>query len=102
MVRKKRHLALILHGERAFLPSVRHLVNWVREKGHIVTPRVTWEPGDATELARDMVARGVDTVVACGGDGTVNEVLNGITGADVALGIIPLGTANDFARQAGI
>jgi diacylglycerol kinase (ATP) len=41
-------------------------------------------------------------VAAVGGDGTVNEVVNGLDGYDVPLGIIPLGTANDFARQVGI
>src|SRR6478735_1029527 len=52
--------------------------------------------------AREAKIAGVDTIVACGGDGTVNEVLNGIQGTTVALGIIPAGTANDFARQVGI
>jgi lipid kinase YegS len=99
---ESRHLALILHGERAFLPAVRHLVSWVREKGHVVTPRVTWEPGDGVTFAREMAERGVDAVIACGGDGTANEVLNGLGGTDVPMGIIPLGTANDFARQVGI
>jgi diacylglycerol kinase (ATP) len=99
---KKRHLVLVLHGERAFLPTVRHLVDWVREKGHVVEPLVTWESGDAERITREAAMRGVDVIVACGGDGTVNEVLNGLTGFDVPLGIIPLGTANDFARQVGI
>jgi lipid kinase YegS len=81
---------------------VRHLVEWVREKGHNVRVRVTWEKDDAEALAREAAAAGVDTVVAAGGDGTVNEVINGLAGSDVAFGIIPLGTANDFARQTGI
>jgi diacylglycerol kinase (ATP) len=101
-MRKKRHLALILHGARADLPALRHLVEWVRAKGHVVRPRVTWEAGDGAELAREAVAAGVDTVVACGGDGTVNEVLNGLDGSDVPMGIVPIGTANDFAKQVGI
>ena len=64
--------------------------------------RVTWETGDGAMFAREAIEAGVDSIVACGGDGTVNEVLNGIEGTAVALGIIPAGTANDFARQVGI
>jgi len=97
--RKRRHIALVVHGARAEVPGLRHLVEWVRAKGHTVRARVTWEAGDGTMLAREAVAAGADTVVACGGDGTVNEVLNGLEGTRVALGIIPAGTANDFARQ---
>ena len=95
-------IALIVHGARAEHPPLRHLVEWVREKGHNVRVRVTWEPGDAEGLAREAAAVGVDVVVAGGGDGTVNEIVNGLDGSDVALGIVPLGTANDFARQTGI
>ena len=74
----------------------------MRAKGHVVRPRVTWERGDGAMFAREAIEAGADTIVACGGDGTVNEVLNGIEGTTVALGIIPAGTANDFARQVGI
>ena len=95
-------ITLILHGARAEHPPLRHLVEWVREKGHNVRVRVTWEKGDAEVLAREAAAAGPDVVVAVGGDGTVNEVVNGLDGSDVAFGIIPIGTANDFARQTGI
>ena len=95
-------ITLILHGARADHPPLRHLVEWVREKGHNVRVRVTWEKGDAEVLAREAAAAGPDVVVAVGGDGTVNEVVNGLDGSDVAFGIIPIGTANDFARQTGI
>ena len=101
-MRTHRHYSLIIHGTRAALPELRHLVEWVRAKGHRVAPHVTWEPGDAARFARRAARRGVDAVIAVGGDGTVNEVLNGLSGSDVPLGIIPVGTANDFARQAGI
>lgn len=99
---RRRDLGLVLHGARADLPEVRHLVQWVREKGHTVRPRVTWEPGDGERYARELAHAGVDTVLACGGDGTANEVINGLDGLDTAFGLIPIGTANDFARQVGI
>ena len=100
--RRKRHLALVIHGARADFPGLRHVVEWVRAKGHTIRARVTWEPGDGAVLAREAIEAGADTVIACGGDGTVNEVVNGLDGTKVALGIIPAGTANDFARQVGI
>jgi diacylglycerol kinase (ATP) len=93
---------MIIHGSRADYADVRHLVSWVRDKGHFVEPLVTYEAGDATALAADAARRGVDVVAAVGGDGTVNEVVNGLDGYDVPLGVIPVGTANDFARQVGI
>ena len=98
----RKELMLVIHGQRADSDALRHLVSWVRDKGHSVDPRVTWETGDGIRFARDGATRGVDAVVAVGGDGTINEVVNGLDGSDVPLGIIPMGTANDFARQAGI
>ena len=97
-----RHFVFVLHGARANQPQLRHLVDWVRGRGHRVTARVTWEPGDATTFAQEASRAGADAVVAVGGDGTVNEVVNGLVGTETPLGIVPLGTANDFARQAGI
>lgn len=64
--------------------------------------RVTVAPGHAQELAREAVEEGFKTVVAAGGDGTVNEVLAGIAHADVRLGVLPLGTMNVFAREQGL
>ena len=93
---------MVIHGARADRPDVRHLIDWVRQKGHVVEPLVTLEPGDGTALAGDAARAGADVVVAMGGDGTVNEVVNGLDGYDTPLGIIPLGTANDFAMQVGI
>lgn len=62
----------------------------------------TTGPGDATRLAKAAVAAGHTTIVAVGGDDTVNEVINGIEGDNVAVGIIPIGTANRVANQLGI
>jgi lipid kinase YegS len=100
--RERKSFMFVIHGSRADQSALRHLVSWVRDKGHSIDPRVTWEPGDAERFAREGAALGVNAVVALGGDGTVNEVVNGLAGSAVPLGIIPVGTANDFARQAGI
>ena len=97
-----KHLVLVVHGERAERPDFRHVVRWVRERGHLVQVHPTYERGDATGFARQAAALGADVVVAVGGDGTLNEVVNGLDGYDTPLGVIPVGTANDFARQAGI
>src|SRR6185312_4181577 len=55
-------------------------------------------PGHLIELARDAVDGGATLVVAVGGDGTLNEVVNGVAGRDVELATIPLGTGMDFGR----
>ena len=59
--------------------------------------RTTSEAGEAREFAQQAVQQGCKTVVAAGGDGTVNEVVNGLAGSDVALGLLPIGTMNVFA-----
>lgn len=67
--------------------------------------RITSMPGDAERIAREAVSEGFSTIVAAGGDGTVNEVVNGIAfdGAPpVSLGILPVGTMNVFAAELGI
>ena len=62
----------------------------------------TTQPGDATLLARRAALDGIEIVAALGGDGTVNEVANGIAGTDSSLAILPAGMANVFARSVGI
>ena len=63
--------------------------------------RFSERPGHLTELARE-AAPDADLLVAVGGDGTVNEVVNGIAGLDVELALIPRGTGGDFVRTFGI
>ncbi len=63
---------------------------------------ITGARGDAEILSRRAVEAGADLVVAAGGDGTINEVANGLTGSTTTLGIIPLGTANVLALETGI
>ena len=69
-----------------------------------VTPRVvaTDAAGHATLLARQAAEQGADLVLVLGGDGTVNEVANGLAYSDVALGVLPAGTANVLAMELGL
>ena len=55
-----------------------------------------------TEIARGAREQGYEIIIAAGGDGTVNAVANGLAGTGLPLGILPLGTANDLAREVGI
>jgi diacylglycerol kinase (ATP) len=57
---------------------------------------------DATEQARHAIAAGHDTVFACGGDGTIHDVIQALAGTEVALAILPLGTANSLAHDLGL
>ncbi len=59
----------------------------------------TQSQGHATQIAKDCVEQGYDLVIAAGGDGTVNEVVNGLANSDVVLGVIPMGTANVFSIE---
>ena len=62
----------------------------------------TGGPGDATRIAREAVAAGADLVLVLGGDGTVNEAVNGMIHSRAALGILPGGTANVLAMELGL
>ncbi|MEY2585814.1 MAG: diacylglycerol kinase [Verrucomicrobiota bacterium] len=66
--------------------------------------RLTSKPGSAARLAKTALRKGRELIIAAGGDGTLNEVINGIGEnlGDAAVGLIPLGTGNDFARTIGV
>jgi diacylglycerol kinase (ATP) len=68
------------------------------------TPKFTERPGEAVELASEAPRRGTRLIVACGGDGTISEVANGIliSGTNAELGIIPSGTGGDFRKTLAI
>lgn len=101
-----KHLRVILNGKGAANPQVRAAVRQLREEGQFLEVRSTWEGGDAERLAQEAVTDGVDVLVVGGGDGTLHEVVNGLmkleSPADIAVGVLPLGTANDFAKGCGI
>ena len=100
-----RRLRLILHGKTAAEPAIRAAVLAARESGIEIDVRATWEAGHAEMFAADAAKQGIAVVIAGGGDGTVNAVVDGLcAGGDkptTALAIMPLGTANDFARSLG-
>ena len=69
---------------------------------HEVTISETNRRGHATRFAQDAATRGVDVVIGFGGDGTLNEVATGIAGTETALGVLPGGSTNVFARTLGL
>ncbi len=70
--------------------------------GHELDVRETTGRGDATVAARKAAEDGYDMVIAAGGDGTVNEVVNGLVSSQVIFSLIPLGTENVLAKEMGI
>ena len=102
------HWRLILNGKSAGDDDLRGAVQTLRESGIALEVRVTWEDGDAERYVAEAIADGVDTVIAAGGDGTLSEVATTLAHRDAnaealpSLGLVPLGTANDFATAAGI
>lgn len=78
------------------------LPDHIRAMGYDVELRHTAAPGDATRIAAECAACGDYGVVACGGDGTVNEVACGLVNTQTALGILPAGSGNGLARHIGV
>jgi lipid kinase YegS len=103
-------IRIILHGKAAGDARVTTAVHVLRQDGHVAEVRVTWEPGDAERLTAEAVAEAgagkIDCIVAGGGDGTINEVFGAAYAASLpvecSLGVLPLGTANDFAHSAAV
>lgn len=100
------HTLLILNGKEAGNQDVRNAVKNLREEGATLHVRVTWEQGDAKRYVEEAAVLAVETVIAGGGDGTINEVASALITLPEenrpSLGILPLGTANDFATSCSI
>jgi YegS/Rv2252/BmrU family lipid kinase len=79
--------------------EVRKAADVLREAGLEIELAPTVRADMAHELAQAAVENGADVVLACGGDGTINEVINGLAQSQVPLGILPGGTANILARE---
>ena len=99
-----RKVQLILNGKAAGNDALKTAVARQRAIGHTIEIRVTSEKGDARRLVAETGE--VDLLIAAGGDGTLNEVIHGLMElpevARPVLGVVPLGTANDFATGCGI
>ena len=100
----ERKALLILHGKQALNEEVRSAVEEKREQGWELAVRLTWEAGDAQRLVQEALAAGFTQLIAGGGDGTLRDIAEALAAqADQAsLVLLPLGTANDFARAAGV
>jgi len=102
------HWRLILNGKSAGDEDLRAAVHAMRERGVALDVRVTWEDGDVERHVAEAIADGVGTIVAAGGDGTLSEVATALAHRDQpadalpTLGLVPMGTANDFAAAAGL
>ncbi|WP_242165869.1 lipid kinase YegS [Lysobacter sp. M15] len=99
---------LILNGKSAGDEPLRAAVAAMRARAIALSVQVTWEAGDAERYVAEAIADGIDTVIAAGGDGTLSAVATALAhrdeGADAlpTLGLVPMGTANDFADAAQI
>jgi diacylglycerol kinase (ATP) len=81
---------------------LRHATEFIGCAGYSVDIRLTECIGDGTRLARECALENPDLVLAAGGDGTLNEVVNGLVFTEVPFAVLPRGTVNVFAREIGL
>jgi YegS/Rv2252/BmrU family lipid kinase len=81
--------------------QIREALAALEDQGIAATAMPTTAPGSAANQAR-AVAQSGQLVVVCGGDGTINEVINGLVPGDATLAVLPAGTANIFAKEVGL
>ncbi|KUM44763.1 lipid kinase YegS [Pseudomonas sp. EpS/L25] len=95
---------VILNGKETGNEAVREAILARRAAGHRVDVRVTWEEDDAARFVAQATREGYGTLVAAGGDGTLRAVAEAmaLNQSQARLGLLPLGTANDFANAAGV
>lgn len=97
---------LLLHRKACQRPEVQAAVDAIKEAGEDLLVRITWEAADLKTFIEDGINSGVTRFIAGGGDGTVNGVANILMALKETgrpeMAVLPLGTANDFARGAGI
>lgn len=84
------------------LAEIGQVADVLRAAGWETFTAPTRGPSDAADQAREAISQGCETIFACGGDGTVHDVVQGLVGTDASLGIIPFGTANVLACDLGL
>src|SRR5262245_38929030 len=89
-------------GQRDVRGKMSALIDRLRGRGIELVNAPTSGPGDATEIVKTFLPRGLDLVAVCGGDGTISEAVRGLVGSKVPLGVIPAGTSNVLALELGI
>ncbi len=106
--RPRPHWRLVINGKSAGDDGLRDAVQAMRERGIAIDVRVTWEAGDAARCVAGAIDAGASTIIAVGGDGTLSEVASALAAGErsadalPALGLVPMGTANDFASAGGM
>ena len=98
---------LILHRKSANRPEIKEAVKHVRGQGIKLRVRIPWNKRDKSRVLRDALASGATRIIAGGGDGTLNAVASALIGKgkkepEATMGVLPLGTANDFAHGCGL
>ena len=92
-------------GKMAIKENLIDILSKFNARGYVTTVYITQKANDATEYIRER-GEGYDLIISCGGDGTLNEILRGITATTektyAPIACIPAGTVNDFARSLGI
>ena len=89
-------------GKRVTAGTLDPAIEILERAGWSVSTKLSQAPGDAGRLAGEAVAGGADAVLVAGGDGTLNEVIQSLAGSEVALGYLPYGTVNVWARETQI
>ena len=101
----RKETVIIVNRSARKLPKRARLLEadeWLRANGWTAERVETSGPGDATRIAAASAQRGVPLLFVCGGDGTLNEAVNGLAGSETALAVIPAGTVNLWAREVGL
>ncbi len=89
-------------GKKKAVKRISQIKRVTEDRGFEAAIYITEGPGDAAAKGERALREGCDIITAVGGDGTVSELANGIHGCAVAMGVIPAGSGNDFARTLGI